>query len=127
MIKKLITILAALLLMFPKPTQAADIELHTAWATAYCITGTTATGTQTTEGRTVAGMRDWFGQTLVMFLDDGDGLIKPQNYIGTYIVEDTGGDTIKKGYVLDVYISDYQRAKEFGSKRIIFYLIDAEG
>lgn len=123
--KKFLLIAAMLFAISARPVKAA--EVRTAWATAYCLTGTTATGTQTTEGRTIAGMRKWFGKTLVMWLDDGDGVIKPENYIGTYVVEDTGGDTIKNGYVLDVYISDYDRAKEFGSKRVIFLLVDAEG
>jgi len=127
MLKRLVMITALLVLTLANPVKASEVETHKAWATAYNLTGTTATGTHTTEGRTVAGKREWFGSTLVMWIDDGDGLIKPENYIGTYIVEDTGGETIRKGYVLDVYISDYERAVEFGSKRVIFQIVKAEG
>lgn len=115
------------LLLMPREIKAAEPELHKAWATAYCITGTTATGTQTVEGRTVASKREWFGKTMVLWEDDGSGEIKPENFLGIYTVEDTGGDTIKSGAVIDVYISEYTRAKQFGSKRVIFVLIDAEG
>lgn len=125
--KRLIIVTAVLLVMLAKPVQATEIETRKAWATAYDITGTTATGTYTTEGRTIASKREWFGKTMIVWMDDGDGQIKPQNYIGTYIVEDTGGETIKSGRVLDIYISDHQRALEFGSKRVIFIVIDAEG
>lgn len=103
--------------------QWEDIEVKKCWATAYCLTGTTASGTHTTEGRTLAARPCDIGKTAVLFLDDGDGLIKMENLIGTYICEDTGGDTIKKGYVVDVYISDYDRAIEFGAKRVIAILV----
>lgn len=122
----LIALIIAFLMIKPTTVQA-ETEFHTAWATAYCLKGETATGTQATEGRTVASKPEWFGKTMIMFVDDGDGLMKPENYIGTYIVEDTGGKTIRSGKVIDVYIEDYDRAIEFGSKRVIFMLVDAEG
>lgn len=105
----------------------ADTEIHKAKATAYCLKGQTATGTTVTEGRTVASKREWFGKTMIIYENDGDGLIKPENYLGTYIVEDTGSESIRKGYVIDVYISDYDRAIQYGCKDILFILIDAEG
>lgn len=125
--KKILIMAAGLLLMFPSKVKAAEPEFYKAWATAYCISGTTATGTQTKEGRTVASKREWFGKTMYMWADDGSGEIKPENFIGIYTVEDTGGDTIQNGSVIDVYIEGYQNAKEFGSKRVIFMLVDAEG
>lgn len=118
-----IAIMTALILVTP-----CKAETVTAYATAYNITGTTATGTYTTEGRTIAGMREWFGKVLVVWEDpDGSGIIKPENYIGTYICEDTGSAKIKEGHVVDVYISDLRRAKEFGSKKVIIKIIDSEG
>jgi len=122
--KRLILTTLFLILAFNKPVKA---ETYTAKATAYCLKGTTATGTTVTEGRTVASKREWFGKTMIIYENDGDGLIKPQNYIGTYIVEDTGCDNIKKGYVVDIYIEDYYRAKQFGAKDIIFQIVDSEG
>lgn len=102
-------------------------EITTAWATAYCPTGNlTATGTVPKEGRTIAGKREWFGKILILFEDKGNG-IEPQNYIGTYICEDIGGETIQNGYVVDVFIEDLARAKEFGSKRVIIQVVESEG
>lgn len=124
--KRFITALIVAILAVNAPVKA-ETEFYTAKATAYCINGTTATGTHTTEGRTVASKKEWFGKTMVMFVDDGDGLMKPQNYIGTYIVEDTGGKGVRSGKVIDVYIEDYDRAVEFGCKDVIIQIIDAEG
>ena len=103
-----------------------EIEIKKCWATAYCDYGTTASGTTTTENRTLAAMRKDFGKTAYLYLDDGDGIIRQDNFIGKYICEDTGGDPIKKGYVVDVYIPDYDRCMQFGAKRVIVLLIGGE-
>ena len=92
------------------------------WATAYCLTGTTASGTQTTEGRTVAGRRVDFGKTVHIWIDDGDGVIKTENYVGTYVIEDTGGESIQEGRVLDIYMPKEEDCKEFGGKRILYII-----
>lgn len=105
----------------------AETQLHKCWATAYCLTGETASGTQTTEGRTVASKPEWIGSTMFIWLDDGDGVIKAENYLGMYQVEDTGGRTIKNGSVIDVYIADYNRAKQFGSRRVIIQVVKGDG
>lgn len=122
--KKILLVLMAIFLI---PTKVQAEEIHTAKATAYCITGKTATGTQTVEGRTVASKREWFGCTMVIWEDTGDHKIHPENYLGTYEVEDTGGDTIKEGWVIDVYIADYDRAINYGAKDIIFQIIKGDG
>lgn len=102
-------------------------EILNVKATAYCYnSGTTATGTVPKEGRTLAGKREWFGKTAILYVDKGNG-IESENYIGTYIVEDTGGEPIRNGYVVDVFIEKYEDAKQFGSKKVIVVLIDAEG
>ena len=124
MIKKGILIFIMLTLLFPAKVKA---ETVTAWATAYCPTGhPTATGTIPKEGRTIAGKRAWFGKTLILYEDKGNG-IEPQNYIGTYICEDIGGESIQKGYVVDVFIEELSRAKAFGSKRVIIQIVESEG
>ena len=123
--KMLIALLVVGGLTVPVKVQAAEIvQLK---ATAYCYnSGTTATGTEPEEGRTLAGKPEWFGKTAVIWEDKGNG-IEPENYIGTYIVEDTGGDPIKNGYVVDIFIKELQQAKIFGTKNVIIQLIDAEG
>lgn len=109
---------ALLVILSARPTQAAE----RCWATAYCLTGTTASGTQTTEYRTVAGKREWFGMGIHIWLDDGDGIVKPENYLGRYIVEDTGGETVKTGRVIDIYMPKYEDCKQFGGRRILYEL-----
>lgn len=102
-------------------------EIHTAKATAYCLTGTTATGTQTKDNHTVASKREWFGKVMIIYLDTGDHKIHPENYIGTYVVEDTGSEPIKKGYVIDIYMPSYNDCRQFGVKNIVFQIVDSEG
>lgn len=126
MLRKKILILA-LVLFALSPVKVQADEIHTAKATAYCLTGTTATGTQTKASHTVASKPEWFGKIMVVWEDGGDHAIHPENYIGTYTVEDTGSENIRKGYVIDVYIPEYEEAKKFGSKNVLFQLIDAEG
>lgn len=125
--KRLLIVLGLFIFLTSTDVKAEEIEVYHTLATAYCLTGTTAAGTHTTEGRTVAGKPEWIGSTMILWIDDGDGLIKPENYIGTFTVEDTGGETIKSGTVIDIYISDYERAIQFGSKKVVFQLVKAEG
>lgn len=124
--KKLIIILAAgIFLMFPREAKAE--ELLNIKATAYCYnSGQTATQTVPLEGRTLAGKREWFGKTAYIWEDKGNG-IEPENFIGIFTVEDTGGQPIRDGYVVDVFIKDYDRAIEFGCKRVYVWLVDAKG
>lgn len=116
--KRILIVTALLFMMGATTTEAAT----RCWATAYCKTGTTASGTQTTEHRTVAGKLEWFGRGIHIWLDDGDGQIKPENYLGRYIVEDTGGDPIRKGRVIDIYMPVKEDCKQFGGRRIIYEL-----
>lgn len=119
-------IMAATLLSVTKEVKADDF--CKAKATAYCYnSGTTATGTIPTEGRTVASKREYFGKVMQIWIDDGDGLVKPENFIGSYVVEDIGAEPIKKGYVIDIFIKDYDRAKQFGCKQIIYKVVEANG
>lgn len=124
MIKRGILILLTVIALTPCQVKAETVK---AWATAYCLTGRpTATGTIPKEGRTIAGKREWFGKALIVYEDKGNG-IEPQNYIGTYICEDIGGENIQKGYVVDVFIEELTRAKQFGSKRVIIQIVESEG
>ena len=101
-------------------TVNARADVRKGWATAYCLTGKTASGTQTTANRTVAGRRADFGKTVHIWIDDGDGEIKMENFVGTYVIEDTGGKSIREGRVLDIYMPEYQDCKQFGGRRIIY-------
>ena len=113
------TIVGAILLTMLM-TVNVQAEIQRGWATAYCLTGKTASGTYTTENRTVAGKISDFGKTVHIWLDDGDGQIKDENFIGTYVIEDTGGEPIRAGRVLDIYMPDKEDCKQIGGKKIIY-------
>lgn len=123
--KRILIVMSLLVLVLGNKTQAADI--YTAQATAYCLTGQTATGTYTRANHTVASKREWFGKVMILYEDTGDHRIHPENYIGTYVVEDTGGEPIQMGWVIDVYIPGYKEAKEFGRHDVVFQIVDSEG
>lgn len=74
--------------------------------TAYCTSGTTANGTQTREGYTLAAPPEYdFGTKI----DLGEG-------IGVRIVSDRGG--LIKGNTFDLYMSSEKQAREFGRRTI---------
>lgn len=126
--KKILFLAVMVVTLISLPKEVKAEEIYKAKATAYSYnSGTTATGTIPTEGRTVASKREYFGKVMQIWLDDGDGLIKPENFLGSYVVEDIGAEPIKKGYVIDVFIKDYDRAVNFGCKRIIYKVVDANG
>jgi 3D (Asp-Asp-Asp) domain-containing protein len=89
-------------------------------ATAYCINGTTATGTQTRSG-ICAGKREWFGKNAVVYSDE-DGKIG--NLIGIYKVEDTGGKAIRNGQVLDIWMPTQEECLQFGRQKVHVYIMD---
>ena len=96
-----------------------DLELlDTFLATAYCQTGTTATGTYTTVGRTLAvnpGVIP-YGTHVWLYLEDG-------TLVGDYYAEDTGGNMLEHPYVIDIYMgTDYDTCIEWGVKRVRVYV-----
>ena len=124
--KIIVSILLMLLILTPRTVNADEIRYVK--ATAYCLNkNLTAMETKPRYG-VVAGKREWLGKTCIAWLDDGDGLIKPENYFGTFCFEDLGGsDAIKAGHVIDVWIEGYENAKNFGCKKMIIQIIDSEG
>ena len=94
-------------------------------ATAYCYGELTCTGKKIREGYAAMSKR-YLGMTAVVYEADENG--QPLDYIGTYEIEDTGGDyRIKNGNCIDIYIPDYEAAVEFGRKLVVVYLIEAKG
>lgn len=100
-------------------TDDAYIEMQ---ATAYCIDGTTATGTHTRRG-ICAGKREWFGKTAVVYADNHGEI---GDLIGIYKVEDTGGDPIRSGKVLDIWVPSYDEAIQFGRQKVHVYILNEE-
>ena len=90
-------------------------ELHSMVATAYCLTGSTATGT--TPRRGVAASRPaWFGRTVRVYTNNNG---KPGELIGTYTVEDTGGEPIQTGSVIDIWLPTEDECFQFGRKCVL--------
>ena len=102
-----------------EPAVPEDLELlDTFLATAYCQTGTTATGTYTTVNRTLAvnpGVIP-YGTHVWLYLEDG-------TLVGDYYAEDTGGNMLEHPYVIDIYMgTDYDTCIEWGVKRVSVYV-----
>lgn len=87
---------------------------HSMIATAYCLTGSTATGTTPRAG-IAASKREWFGKTVRVYKNQ-DGNIG--ELIGTYVIEDTGGKTIQNGSVIDIWLPTEEECKQFGRKTV---------
>ena len=70
------------------------VLLDTFIATAYCVTGTTSTGTYTTVNRTLAVNPEVipYGTHVWLYLDDG-------TLVGDYYAEDTGSNMMENPYV----------------------------
>ena len=87
-------------------------------ATAYCVTGQTSTGTQTTVGRTLA-VNPYvipYGTEVWLYLEDG-------TFAGDFIAEDTGSNMLENPNVIDIYMgTDYDTCIEWGVKRVRVYV-----
>lgn len=90
-------------------------------ATAYCLNGTTATNTHTRPG-ICAGRPEWFGKEVSVFEADNDGVVT--DFIGVFKVEDTGGEPIRNGRVLDIWLPTYEECMLFGNKKVVVYLLE---
>lgn len=104
-----------------KECEDADIYIPMT-ATAYCINGTTATGTHTRPG-ICAGKREWFGKTAVVYADNNGEI---GDLIGIYKVEDTGGKNIRNGKVLDIWLPTEDECFQFGRRKVHVYLLNEE-
>lgn len=94
-------------------------------ATAYCYGTTTCTGKPVREGIAAMSKR-YLGMTAIVYELDENG--EPFDYIGTYEIEDTGGDErIRNGNCIDIFMNSYEDAINFGRKQVVVYLIEAKG
>lgn len=98
----------------------SQIELHSMIATAYCLNGTTATGTQTRVG-IAAGKREWFGKTVRVYWNDGG---QAGSLIGEYVIEDTGGRPIRNGSVIDIWMPTRDECMQFGRRCVLVEVLD---
>lgn len=95
-------------------------KYHSMIATAYCLNGTTATGTQTRAG-VAAGKREWFGKKVKVYWNDGG---EPGGLIGEYVIEDTGSSPIRKGKVIDLWMPTKDECFEFGRQRVLVQVME---
>ncbi len=114
MIKK-VPIILAVFLFLSIPVHAKEVKEMK--ATAYCLQGQTASGTVTRFG-ICAGKKEWIGKQVFIFRKSDN------KYLGAYIIEDTGGDAIKNGEVIDIWLPNEQMCKDFGTKDIIAFIGD---
>lgn len=113
---------AARVVATPKAGQNVPENLElidTFLATAYCVTGTTATGAQTTIDRTLA-VNPYvipFGSHVWLFLDDG-------TLVGDFYAEDTGTNMMENPYVVDIYMGEgtYAECMQWGVQHVTVYL-----
>lgn len=94
-------------------------------ATAYCYGTTTYSGKAVREGMAAMSKR-YLGMTAIVYESDENG--NPLDYIGTYEIEDTGGDErIKNGNCIDIFMSSREECINFGRRNVVVYLIEAKG
>ena len=95
------------------------VLLDTFIATAYCVTGTTSTGTYTTVNRTLAVNPEVipYGTHVWLYLDDG-------TLVGDYYAEDTGSNMMENPYVIDIYMGEdsYNECILWGAQHVSVYV-----
>lgn len=99
----MINIIALLASHQPDPS----LEMHNMHATAYVLTGTTASGEETRQGICASGHREWIGKTVILYQRMPDGSIG--DVIGIYECLDTGC----KDSVIDVWCDGMEEAQSF--------------
>lgn len=95
-------------------------KYHSMIATAYCINGETATGTHTRLG-IAASKREWFGKTANVYVNSNGNVGK---LIGSYIIEDTGGEPIRNGSVIDLWMQTEDECFAFGRRLVYVEIVD---
>ena len=93
---------------------------HSMIATAYCLTGSTATGTTPRPG-VAASKPEWFGKQVRVYANNGG---QPGELIGTYTVEDTGGEPIRNGSVIDVWLPTEAECFALGRRCVLVEVIE---
>ena len=97
-----------------------EAEWHSMIATAYCLTGRTATDTTPRVG-IAASKREWFGKKARVYWNDNGA---PGSLIGEYVIEDTGGAPIRNGSVIDIWLETESECFDFGRRLVLVKIVD---
>ena len=127
MIKVATMIIALVLLANPNPKEEQP-ELYQMHATAYVLTGITASGQETRQGICASGNREWIGKTIILYQRKEDDV---GEIIGIYECLDTGCSK----NVIDVWCDGMDEAQNFMNRvyedgcagKVFAQVIDAEG
>lgn len=92
-------------------------------ATSYCLKGKTASGTPVRVG-ICASKPEYIGKVAAIYKKDKHGCIG--DFLGYYLIEDTGGKNIKSGKVIDIWLPSYSEARKFGNPKVYVKIIEAE-
>ena len=116
--------------------EAADLPFVVN-STAYCnpAGNKTADGSDTIEGVTIAGKKEWLGCIAALYEIKEDGNVG--DFIGYRTFTDTGygvdsqlypgKGTIETGETIDIYFDKYETAKRWGDRKIYVQVIKGEG
>lgn len=122
--------------IYDNDLERMDVEPVLKKTTAYCVSGTTASGAQTRRG-ICAGRKEDIGKSAIVYYVNEDGSIG--DFCGYWEILDTGvgGDSdgdgigaIEAGYVLDMYFPTLEECKQWmrdTGGRIYVQIIDAKG
>lgn len=110
--------LISLLAICRAPAQAAEQKLLPVHITGYCLQGLTKSETPTRQGICAFRPED-IGKTAIVYGSD-------MTLIGIYEIEDTGGENVKAGYVLDVWCETKEECYQLTQDGFV-QIVDAEG
>ncbi len=109
------------LLVFVLCLTAGSAATHKGWqkfiATASAVEGTTASGAQTKEGRTIAA------DPTVLPLGTKIEVKGAGSYSGQYVVQDSGRKI--KGREIDIFMGSAAEAKKFGKKAVMVRVLQS--
>lgn len=109
-------------MIFYTKVSAEELEWYKMKATAYCLTGKTASGIETQNG-ICASKKEWIGKTAGIYINDNDTV---GDFLGYYAIQDTGGEAIKKGHVIDIWMEKKEDCKQFGNPDVYVIILEDE-
>ena len=120
--KVLITAVVSMfmLLSVGKIETKAETTILPMKATAYCLKGQMSDSTYTRLG-VCAGKKEWLGKTVAVYLNIGGTI---GNFLGYYDVCDTGGEAIRTGKVLDIWLPTKAECAAFGNQDVFVVVVD---